>query len=327
MYYITVMAWGLFYLAHSLTTGPLPWMNCDNWWNTNSCVTYDTFMHNSSSLNGSIHDVLPIIEFWDHYVLQKSDGLENMGSLDNWRLLLCLVVAWIMIYFCIFKGVKSTGKVVYFSATFPYVVLIILLVRGCTLPGAADGIRYYLQPNFTKLQDPNVWVQAGSQICYSYAICFTVLVAFGSYNNFYMDSYKHCLILTTSCSMTSFLAGFTIFSLLGNIAEVMQKNVSDVVASGPGLAFQIYPIGLSMLPVPQLWNALFFLMIITVAIDSQFCCLEGFVTIVCDSWKWARKNRELFTALLCFSIFLVGLVFVTKVGWIAYYFHGNFNCS
>uniref|UniRef100_H2Y7N3 Transporter n=1 Tax=Ciona savignyi TaxID=51511 RepID=H2Y7N3_CIOSA len=127
--------------------------------------------------------------------------------------------------------------------------------------------------------------------------------------------------------MTSFLAGFTIFSLLGNIAEVMQKNVSDVVASGPGLAFQIYPIGLSMLPVPQLWNALFFLMIITVAIDSQFCCLEGFVTIVCDSWKWARKNRELFTALLCFSIFLVGLVFVTKGGIYVFEIFNNYAVS
>nr|XP_002126972.1 sodium- and chloride-dependent GABA transporter 2 [Ciona intestinalis] len=326
-YYITVMAWGIFYLVHTFTTRPLPWMHCDNWWNTNSCITYDTLLNGTMSANISLHKELPIIEFWDRYVLRKSVGLETMGSIDNWQMVLSLIAAWVLIYFCIFKGVKSTGKVVYFSATFPYVVLAILLVRGCTLPGAAEGIRYYLQPNLTKLQDPNVWVQAGSQVCYSYAICFTVLVAFGSYNDFHIDCYKHTIILTTSCSMTSFVAGFAIFSVLGNLAEVTHKNVSDVVASGPGLAFQIYPSGLSLLPLPHLWNALFFLMIITVAIDSQFCCLEGFVTIICGSWKWANRNKELFNACLCSVLLVFGLVFMTEGGIYVFEIFNNYAVS
>ncbi|MEE6505811.1 hypothetical protein FKM82_005658 [Ascaphus truei] len=83
-------------------------------------------------------------------VLRISSGLDDVGSI-NWELLLCLLACWVLVYFCVWKGVKSTGKIVYFTATFPYVVLLILLVRGAMLPGAHDGIMYYLKPDWSKL--------------------------------------------------------------------------------------------------------------------------------------------------------------------------------
>ena len=69
-----------------------------------------------------------------HEVLNESDGIENMGPIQ-WKLCLCLLAAWIIIFFCLIKGIKSSGKVVYFTATFPYVVLVILLIKAVTLPG------------------------------------------------------------------------------------------------------------------------------------------------------------------------------------------------
>jgi hypothetical protein len=47
-------------------------------------------------------------------------------------------------------------QVVYFTATFPYLMLVVLLIRGVTLPGAAQGIQFYLYPNLTRLWDPQV---------------------------------------------------------------------------------------------------------------------------------------------------------------------------
>jgi solute carrier family 6 amino acid transporter-like protein 5/7/9/14 len=67
-------------------------------------------------------------------MLVESEGLEHMGAIQ-WKLALCLFAAWVIIFLCLIKGIKSSGKVVYFTATFPYVVLVILFFRAITLPG------------------------------------------------------------------------------------------------------------------------------------------------------------------------------------------------
>ena len=71
--------------------------------------------------------------------------MDNSGNVLG-DLIECNFVAWVLIFFCLFKGVQSSGKVVYFTATFPYVVLIILVIFGATLDGASDGIEFYLKP-------------------------------------------------------------------------------------------------------------------------------------------------------------------------------------
>ena len=104
-----------------------------------------------------------------------SDGIEYPGTV-KWDLSLCLVLAWVLVFLCIWKGVKSIGKVVYFTATAPYVFLFILLVRGCTLPGAIDGVRFYMVPDFTRLTDITVWIDAGQALtCYSFESILLVI--------------------------------------------------------------------------------------------------------------------------------------------------------
>ena len=74
---------------------------------------------------------------------------------------------------------------VYFTALFPYVVLLILLVRGVTLPGASEGIRFYMVPDLSRLSDIDVWVQAAVQIFYSLSIASGGLITLASYNKFH----------------------------------------------------------------------------------------------------------------------------------------------
>ncbi|KAI2648639.1 Sodium- and chloride-dependent GABA transporter 2 [Labeo rohita] len=313
-YYIIVLAWGIFYLSFSFSWN-LPWSSCNNTWNTDSCME---FQRRNESIDQSHLEnaTSPVIEFWERRVLRISSGIEEIGTL-HWDLVLCLLLAWVLCYFCIWKGVKSTGKVVYFTATFPYVMLIILLIRGVTLPGASRGIQFYLYPDLGRLADPQVWMDAGTQIFFSYAICLGCLTALGSYNKYNNNCYRDSLALCFLNSGTSFVAGFAIFSILGFMSYEQNVPISEVAESGPGLAFIAYPRAVSMMPISPLWACFFFIMIVLLGLDSQFVCVESLVTAMVDMYPsvFRQKNRrELLILAVAVISFLVGLIMLTEGG-------------
>ncbi|KAB1254530.1 Sodium- and chloride-dependent betaine transporter [Camelus dromedarius] len=266
IYYIVILAWALFYLFSSFTS-ELPWTACTHSWNTEQCR--DFVNHSAASTaTPSENFTSPVIEFWERRVLGITAGLHDLGAL-RWELALCLLLAWVVCYFCIWKGVKITGKVVYFTATFPYLMLVILLVRGVTLPGASAGIIYYLKPDLLRLKDPQVWMDAGTQIFFSFAICQGCLTALGSYNKYHNNCYRDCVALCFLNSATSLGAGFVVFSILGFMSQEQGVPISEVAESGPGLAFIAFPKAVTMMPLSQLWSCLFFLMLIFLGLDSQ----------------------------------------------------------
>lgn len=116
------------------------------------------------------------------YVLGIGDATWENWGYPRWQLVLCLLLAWIVAFFCIIKGIQSAGKVVYFTALFPYVTLTALLIRGATLEGAIDGIIFYIKPDWSRLLSPDVWADAASQTFYSFGIACGSLVTFASYN-------------------------------------------------------------------------------------------------------------------------------------------------
>ncbi|KAL6457901.1 hypothetical protein MHYP_G00331310 [Metynnis hypsauchen] len=324
IYYIIILAWAFFYLFSSFSS-QLPWASCSNAWNTESCFEFDQLSNLSIPQNATS----PVKEFWERRVLNITGSVYELGSV-RWELALCLLLAWVICYFCVWKGVKSTGKVVYFTATFPYVMLLVLLVRGLTLPGAVNGIVFYLYPDPTRLTDPQVWMDAGTQIFYSYAICIGCLTALGSYNKYNNNCYKDCVYLCMLNSGTSFVAGFAIFSVLGFMAYEQGTDISTVAESGPGLAFIAYPRAVAMMPIPQLWAICFFIMIILLGLDSEFVGLEALMTAITDMYPQfflIGHRRKFFLLLICIGCFFIGLVMVTEGGLYIFQLFDYYACS
>uniref|UniRef100_H0WHA0 Transporter n=2 Tax=Otolemur garnettii TaxID=30611 RepID=H0WHA0_OTOGA len=185
-YYNTIMAWALYYLISSFTD-QLPWTSCQNSWNTGNCTNY----FSEGNITWTLHSTSPAEEFYTRHVLQihRSKGLQDLGGI-SWQLALCIMLIFTIIYFSIWKGVKTSGKVVWVTATFPYIILSVLLVRGATLPGAWRGVLFYLKPNWQKLLETGVWVDAAAQIFFSLGPGFGVLLAFASYNKFNNNCYQ-----------------------------------------------------------------------------------------------------------------------------------------
>ncbi|KAM7422700.1 hypothetical protein PAMA_010649 [Pampus argenteus] len=326
VYYIIILAWAFLYLFSSFKS-ELPWANCHNSWNTDGCFEYS---HNQTSplhLHGN--GTSSVVEFWERRILGLSAGIEEIGNI-RWDLALCLLLVWILCYFCVWNGVKTTGKVVYFTATFPYVMLVVLLVRGLTLPGAKEGILFYLYPDPSRLTDPEVWMDAGSQIFYSYGVCTGVLTSLGSYNKYSNNCYRDCVYLCLLNSLTSFIAGFAIFSVLGFMAKEQGVHISMVAESGPGLAFIAYPRAVALMPVPQLWAIFFFVMIIFLGLDSEFVYQEALVTTISDMYPSLFQNdcrRKLLLLAISVGSFFVGLLMVTQGGLYIFQLFDYYACS
>ncbi|XP_060572915.1 sodium- and chloride-dependent GABA transporter 1-like [Ruditapes philippinarum] len=349
LYYIVILAWALYYLFMSFTS-VLPWSHCNNEWNSENCFvgkssppaiipTNQTLVYLANStgvVNGTVipevvtsnKTVDSVIEFWERKILHISSGIEEPGSIV-WELALCLLAVWVLVYFCVWRGVKWTGKVVYFTALFPYVILTILLIRGVTLEGAGNGIYFFLKPDFSRLADPQVWIDGGTQILYSFDLAIGAVITLGSYSKFNNNFYRDTFIITSINCGTSIYAGFAVFSVLGFMAHEQNVTVAEVATSGPGLVFLTYPKAITQLPVAPLWSVLFFIMVILVGLDSQFVAVEGFLTPVFDGFPdvlYGMKNRMIVTAIYCAASFLIGLCMVTEGGMFVFQLF-DFYCS
>ena len=135
-----------------------------------------------------------------------------------------------------------------------------------------------------------VWIDAAIQIFYSTGAGFGVHLAYASYNKFHNNCYKDAIITSTINCVTSFVAGFVIFSVLGYMAKmqvILKDNpspfhvflyslmmtvmkdldVSDVGMEGEGLVFIVYSDAIASMPGSFFWAILFFFMLITLGVD------------------------------------------------------------
>ncbi|XP_067910411.1 sodium- and chloride-dependent transporter XTRP3A-like [Heterodontus francisci] len=200
VYYNAIVSWSIWYLFHSFEN-PLPWANCPL--NSNGTEIVEECAKSSATEY-----------FWYRKTLNISPTINDSGSF-HWGMILCLILSWLIVYLCIIRGTESTGKVVYVTACFPYVVLLIYLIRGVTLHGAANGLIYMFTPKVEQLMDPKSWIDAATQIFFSLGLGFGSLIAFASYNQKNNNCEKQAVIIALINSLTSVFASVVTFAIYG----------------------------------------------------------------------------------------------------------------
>ncbi|CAF3746225.1 unnamed protein product [Rotaria socialis] len=323
MFYNTIISWAVFYLVMSFKSigSELPWKHCGHSWNTECCVAADVVqyqapvklsnltkkMMNKAMMNATLllkrlpshckRSVYSTEEYFYRRLqeVDKAEGFDNLGKI-KWELAFYLFIVFIVVYFALWKGIKSSGKAVWITAIAPYIVLIILLIRGVTLSGSLIGIKYYLEPKMELLKSFSIWNAAATQIFFSLGPGFGVLLALSSYNKFHNNCYRDALLTSSINCATSVLAGFVVFSTLGHMASVSSKTIEQVIEDkGSELVFIVYPHTIALMNWSTLWSILFFFMLITLGIDSTFGGLESIITGLCDEFpNLFGRHRSLF---------------------------------
>ncbi|XP_061415880.1 sodium-dependent neutral amino acid transporter B(0)AT2-like [Lethenteron reissneri] len=227
LYYNVIISWALYYFFHSFQY-PLPWANCP-------------VLH-----HGNITEMEPECKrssattyYWYRQALDISDSISHGGGL-NWRMTLCLFAAWLIVALAMIRGIQSSGKVMYFSSLFPYLVLFCFLVRGLLLDGAMDGIRHMFMPKLEMMAEPQVWREAATQVFFALGLGFGGVIAFSSYNKRDNNCHFDAVLVSVINFLTSLLATLVVFAILGFKANVMNEScvtenwahMMSLVASG-----------------------------------------------------------------------------------------------
>nr|KAG5713674.1 hypothetical protein BaRGS_024722 [Batillaria attramentaria] len=172
IYYSVIIAWALRFVVASFTDH-LPWEDCTSC----DCLLYsvnvtdldlDDYRDNNTYGLNCMSRIVELKHLLSDSISQagtgptegdevlgKTSGIDEPGDLQ-WEILVANLVAYVIVCLVLAKGIKSLGKVAYFTATFPYILLTVLLVRGVMLDGSSNGIKYYLEPDWGRLSDASV---------------------------------------------------------------------------------------------------------------------------------------------------------------------------
>ncbi|XP_007250636.3 sodium-dependent neutral amino acid transporter B(0)AT2 [Astyanax mexicanus] len=215
LYYNVIIGWSLFYFSQSFQH-PLPWNECPLVKNATSTYIVPECEKSSATTY-----------YWYREALDISNSISESGGL-NWRMTLCLLAAWSMVCLAMIKGIQSSGKVMYFSSLFPYVVLFCFLVRALLLKGSVDGIVHMFTPKLEIMLEPKVWREAATQVFFALGLGFGGVIAFSSYNKRDNNCHFDAVLVSFINFFTSVLATLVVFAVLGFKANIMNAKCVEL---------------------------------------------------------------------------------------------------
>lgn len=243
------------------------------------------------------------------------ESIKTTGTVSGWStipviVVLAVLVAWLLIYYCIRDGASSVGKVVKYTVFIPVILLVIMAIKGLTMPNAAASMAKLFIPELSAFADPTLWIDAIGQVFYSLSIMMAIMFAYGSYLGDDADIAVDGMIIAFSDMAVSVLASIVMFTTMGGVGML-----DDMSTSGIATAFVIYPQAIVSLTsngvVNAIFGIIFYLCLVTLAIDSAFSLVEGASASISDKFKLNPKKT---TLILCVVAGVVSLLYVSGAG-------------
>ncbi|GAB6033259.1 solute carrier 6 (neurotransmitter transporter) [Chamberlinius hualienensis] len=274
---------------------------------------------NSSSLNYSTINDLPLhripsaVDYYTNHVLDMSNGIDDIGSI-KWQLVIALLIAWVLVFVCLFRSSYTSGKLIYFTALFPWLLLIILLIKSVTLDGAINGILFFFTPQLRRLLEAEIWGDAAVQVLFSLGTTFGVLISLSTNNPFYNNCIRDGVVVVICDTLSSFVAGVAVFAVLGSMAIDLNVSVDKIVPSGLEVTFITIPEAVTSFVMPPFWAVLFFAMLLTLGLDSQYTAVASIQIAIEDFLPKLKSYPIHVLGGICCVGFVLGLPMTTEAG-------------
>uniref|UniRef100_A0A5F4WCY7 Transporter n=1 Tax=Callithrix jacchus TaxID=9483 RepID=A0A5F4WCY7_CALJA len=296
IYYNVIICYTLFYLFASFVS-VLPWGSCNNPWNTPECKDKTKLLLDSCVI--SDHPKIQIKNSTFCMTAYPNLTMVNFTSQANKTFVSGSEEYFKYFVLKISAGIEYPGEIRWplaFCLFLAWVIVYASLAKGIKTSG-------------------KVWKDAATQIFFSLSAAWGGLITLSSYNKFHNNCYRDTLIVTCTNSATSIFAGFVIFSVIGFMANERKVNIENVADQGPGIAFVVYPEALTRLPLSPFWAIIFFLMLLTLGLDTMFATIETIVTSISDEFpKYLRTHKPVFTLGCCICFFIMGFPMITQGG-------------
>ncbi len=222
---------------------------------------------------------------------------------------LFLGVTSLFVLFGVEKGIEKGSKIM-----MPILIVLSLVVSvyGLTLPGAIDGVKYYILPDFSKFSATTVLAAMG-QMFYSMSLAMGIMITYGSYMKKDVKLESSVRQIESFDTGVAFLAGLMIipavFSFSGGTPEALGK--------GPSLMFETLPKVFETMMGGKIIGAVFFILVLFAALTSSISLFETVLSFICDKTKIARKP-------VCLIVFL-GSVIIGLVSTFGYSIWADFK--
>lgn len=215
--------------------------------------------------------------------------LAQPGYMTAW-MIVSVLIGFFVCSLGLQNGVERITKVM-MSCLF--IILLALCVRSVTLPGAGEGIAFYLIPDFQRMFEAGIGevvYAAMGQAFFTLSLGIGAMSIFGSY-------------ISKDRSLTgetvSICALDTIIALLAGLAIIPACFAFGIDAGqGPGLVFVTLPNVFNQMAGGQLWGTLFFVFMSFAALSTIIAVFENIISFAMDLWGWDRKKAVVFNVIL-----------------------------
>ncbi|PFX32317.1 sodium- and chloride-dependent transporter XTRP3-like isoform X2 [Stylophora pistillata] len=324
-YYNYIVAWCLYYFIHSMRSSLL-WTTCPTF---NDTVN-GTLVPECSRTN-------PAEYYWYRETLDVADDI-NKSTGINMYLFLFVVISWTVSFLLTMRGLRAASKVLLVALIFIVTSLVTFFFVSVHLDGWAQGLARLFIPEWERLKDPVVWMDAAGQIFFSLGVGLGSVTLFSTgnqpKNSFTMDAIMCAL---GNCA-TSLWASIIMFSFFGfkalkkfnkcekNRLDELRENDSTITCSYQEIFNQLPP-GMSLgfaglsevftqMSLSPVWSTLFYFLLFLLSSSSMVGMMEIVIT-TCKEIKFFSRTwrNEVICGVLCLAMCISNLLFVQSTGF------------